>query len=359
MIPIGISRVLYKAQQHMKRDEFTEAAKVLERYLQKHPGKNHGMLAFSLGNALYLSGKTGSALPHFLRSVNLDPCHGPAWINLGQVALEQARFGLAAEALKRGFSLSEDKNPDLLYHAAMAHVMDNRHMEAVPILKKLISGAHGTPEKEWFHALFQSYVELFQPLQAERLLNRMLSLYREDPETWKLFYRFEAIRGNYEMAAVAMTIYSYLAELSREEKILLANLYAAIHVPVVAGDLLEKAVADEASPREYEQLVSIHLAAHKPTKARNALNRALQAEPTARLWSLQGDLLYMEKDFQGAYRAFSQSARLDGQNGRAYLMMGYCAYELGKRPQAVNALLKASAHKEQKRKAEQLLKRLR
>jgi len=40
-------------------------------------------------------------------------------------------------------------------------------------------------------------------------------------------------------------------------------------------------------------------------------------------------------------------------------MMGYCAYELGKRPQAVNALLKASAHKEQKRKAEQLLKRLR
>ena len=67
----------------------------------------------------------------------------------------------------------------------------------------------------------------------------------------------------------------------------------------------------------------------------------------------------LQRFLQHCSDAFHQSAQLDDQNGRPLLMMAYCAYELGNPQQAITALQKASAYKDQKKKAEQLLKRLR
>ena len=218
-----------------------------------------------------------------------------------------------------------------------------------------MSGKHGDPDKEWFQALLNIYLDLDQEKKAERLIEQMMARYGDQPETWKLSYQFEANRQNYKMAAVALTVYSYLKPLTREEEILLADLFATIKVPLLACAHYEKAFASGASPEEYERLASAYISAHRTGQARKTLTEALKDRPTPNLWSLVGDLNYMEEDFEGAYYAFEESARLDPKDGRAYLMMGYCALQSNKKKQAAQALEKAKGFPKQKELAKQLL----
>ncbi len=359
-LSVGASRVLYEAQQLMDGEEYDKAIRILEKYIERHPERNHGLIEFTLGNALYLTGRKEACLAHHRAAVEMNPAFASAWVNLGQVAYDLKRYGLAAQALTRGFEAAEEeeKDPDLLYYAAVAHVLDGRQERAVPILEALVAGRHGDPAKEWFQALLNIYLELDKEEKAERLIDRMMGHYGDQPETWKLSYQFEASRENYRMAAVALTIYSYLKPLTREERVLLGDLFATIEVPLLACIHYEQAFASGASPEEYERLASAYLSAHRPVQARQTLAEALKKEPTSMLWSLVGDLNYMEEDFEGAYHAFQDSARLDPQDGRAYLMMGYCALQLDNKKLAAEALEKAKGFPKQRRVAEEILTRV-
>ena len=354
------TRVLYEAQQLIDRKEYEKAGGILRKFIEQHPEQDHGFVEFTLANALYYAGNREESLDHYQAAVRLDPAFGAAWVNLGQVAYDLKRYGLAAQALTEGFAKTEaeEKNPDLLYYAAVAHILDGRPERASPVLEALVSGRHGEPAKEWFQALLNVYLDQDEEKKAERVIEQMMRRYGDQPETWKLCYQFETNRQNYKMAAVALTVYSYLKPLTREEAALLADLYAAIRVPLLACDYYEKAFASGASPEEYERLASAYLAAHRIGQARKVLKEALKSAPTPSLWSLAGDLNYMEEDYEGAYYAFEESARLDPKDGRAFLMMGYCALQANKETQAAEALQKAKGFPKQRKLARQLLEHL-
>jgi tetratricopeptide (TPR) repeat protein len=269
-LSIGATRVLYEAQQLIHRKEYEQAGRLLEKFIDKHPRQDHCYVEFTLGNALYFSGSKEASLAHYEAATALDSDYGPAWVNLGQLAYELKRYDLAAEALIKGFARAEDKekDPDLLYYAAVAHMMAGRKEQAAPILEDLVAGKHGDPRKEWFHALLNVYLDLGREGEAESLLSRMIEKYGNEPETWKIAYTFEVSRQHYRMAAVALTIYSYLKPLTREEAILLGDLYAAVRIPVLACAYYEDAFASGASPEEYERLASAYLSAHRTEEAR-------------------------------------------------------------------------------------------
>jgi tetratricopeptide (TPR) repeat protein len=359
-LSVGASRVVYEAQQLIEKEEYDKAIRILETYIERHADRNHCLLEFTLGNALYLAGDKESCLEHFQAAEEMNPAFAAAWVNLGQVAYDLKRYGLAARALTTGFEVAEEdeKDPDLLYYAAVAHILDGHQERAAPILEALVAGRHGNPAKEWFQALLNIYLDLNREKKAEALIDRMMQLYGDQPETWKLSYRFEASRENYRMAAVALTVYSYLTPLTREETILLGDLFATIGVPLLACIQYERALASGASPEEYERLASAYLAAHRPVQARQTLVEALKERATPTLWSLVGDMNYMEDDFEGAYHAFQESARLDPKGGRAYLMMGYCALQMDEEKLAADALEKAKGFPKQRKVAEELLTRV-
>jgi len=357
--PVRVKRVLYKAQLHMSREEYGEALEVLRHELGKHPEGKHCLLSFSLGNALYALEKRTEALGHFQEAVKLDAAYEPAWINLGQLAFELERYDLAADALARGYELSEEKVPEYSYYAAVAHIMAGRCGRAAEMLERLVALPDVSPEKEWYRSLLHTYLELNRQAEAERLIHRMLDLYPDDPETWKLCYRFEANRERYRQAAAAMTIYSYLTPLTREEQVLLGDLYAAVNVPLAAARWYEAAMAANASSADCEKLASAYIAAHRPEEGLRVLRGALDREPTAKLWSLLGDLLFMQEEYAGARDAFRQGARLDPGNGRLYLMAGYCSLEQGQKGEAAADLGKAAADPRQRKMAQRLLEQTR
>jgi tetratricopeptide (TPR) repeat protein len=340
-IPPRAGHVMNQAQQRIQAGKNDEAVQILQKYLVKHPESDCGLLEFLLGNALYAAGQPGNALDAFRKSVHLDPCQGPAWVNLGQVAMEREDYSLAGEALQRGYDLQGKKNPEYLYYAAVAHVLDGRHERAVPLLESLLGEGKAPPNPEWMRTLLHAYMELGRNDRAAALLDRMLAAFPGDPEMWRVAYRFDVNRQNFEQAAVALTVLGYLTELTREERLLLADLYAAIHVPRKAADLYEAALKEGASDQEYERLAVTYLSAHCPEEASRTLRRAVEQQPGPKLWMLLGEVLCEQENYPGAFDAFRESARLDPAGGRALLMMGYCALQMDRNEEAVLALERA------------------
>jgi tetratricopeptide (TPR) repeat protein len=84
---------------------------------------------------------------------------------------------------------------------------------------------------------------------------------------------------------------------------------------------------------------------------------ATRASP--KLWLLLGELHAMEEEYPEALDAFRESARLDPAAGRAFLMMGYSALQMGRKRDAIEALEKAVEYPRQKEDALRLLEQVR
>jgi tetratricopeptide (TPR) repeat protein len=243
----------------------------------------------------------------------------------------------------------------VLYYAAMARIMGHRPKEAATLLTQLVSGDNGDPKMEWFRALISVYLELEDKVHGGATVSAMLDQFGDDPDAWILAFQFSAATGDYSRAAAALTITGYLRPLAREEEMQLGDLYTAIEVPAVACSHYETALENGGDTHEYERLSSAYLAAHDSEHALETIQRALKKEPSVRLYSLLGDLYYIEKNHHGAYDAYQHCAALDETYGRAYLMMGYCALEMGQTDEAISKLERARDFPDYADAAKQLL----
>jgi tetratricopeptide (TPR) repeat protein len=113
----------------------------------------------------------------------------------------------------------------------------------------------------------------------------------------------------------------------------------------------------EASAAEIERLASALVASHETEEALQVLRAALEKAPTPRLWSLVGDVHYLRQEYAEALAAFGHVAAAGDETGRAWLMQGYCALELGHRSEALDLLARASTFPDQQDLAQRLIQR--
>ena len=353
------SRVaLFGAQGEREEGNYAEAAKVLEGFLQENPDYDHYLVRFHLGNSLMQTDRLEDALEHYKAAMGLEPRFMQGWLNLGELAYNLGHYLLAAESILKGYELNPDRPTNLLYHAASAYVMADKPELAKSTLEELVSGTHGEPKLEWYRALITTCLQLEDGPRGRAAVDSMLARYPSDPDAWDFSHQYYAATGDFRGAAVALTVLSYLRPLSRDERMQLGNLFSAIEVPYTASVYYESAIGDSGSVADFEMLASAYLAAHDTEAALETLKRAIEEQPSARLWSLLGDLYYMEEDYRASMDAFRMCTELDENHARAYLMMGYCALEMGELPAAVEQFELAANFPDQEEKARRLLDRV-
>ncbi len=355
---VNARRALFKAKEQGDGGDVAGAVATLRGVLLKHSGDDHPLARFHLAGHLALSGRPEEALAEYCAAVALAPHYGQAWLKLAETAYELERFGEAGRAFARAFATLDEPDPALLYFGAASHLLDQRPEAAAPLLEELVSGRHGEPRLEWYRALLSASLEMKAPERGQAALDQLLARRAGDPEAWQLAFQFAASRQDYERAAVALTITGYLRPLSPLERLQLGDIYNAVGAPAAATVQYEQALADSSSTRDFERLASAYIAAHEQQRALHTLRRALEREPTVRLWALLGDLQYMSQQYDEAARAFGQCAALDPAYGRAHLMMGYCDVQLGRNEQALRHLQRAAEFPEQAAAAGDLIKRL-
>ncbi|MEA3408741.1 MAG: tetratricopeptide repeat protein [Candidatus Eisenbacteria bacterium] len=354
-VPAAARLVLYTSQQDREEGDPESAVNTLLEFLEKHPEHDHFLVRFHLAVSWAQRGDLEEGLKAYQRSVRMEPLFAQGWLNLGELGYNMGLYDVAADALATGYEVSEWKEPSVLFFSAAALVMDGQAEDAVPVLEQLVGSSEGRAKLEWHRALIMAHLELEDLKNGTAAVERMLSQYPEHPDAWRLGFRYYASMEQYERAAVALTVAGYMRALTRTEEMTLGDLYLAVGVPTQAGDHYGAAVADSGSVADLERLASAHLAAYEYEEAFEALDRALRAEPTARLLSLLGDLHFMQKDYQEAYDAYCRCAEADVAYERAYLMMGYCAMQLEHTGNALAALEKAAEFPDLASRAHQLM----
>ncbi len=354
----AVQKVVYTAQQAMEKKDYLEAEECLKKFIEKNPKKHHYLVEFTLANIIAMRGRNEEALPHYKVVVELYPDYAPAWQNMGKVYFDLKQYEEAGDCLFKGYELNEKKDPPLLYHVAVCYIMAKKLRKALPHLEYLTSGKAGTPKTEWFEALLKVCMDLHIKGKVFKVITRLLDKNGNDPRWWKILAQFHLQQSDYKNAVATLTVYSYLTPLKKQEIMLLGDLYNAVGVPLNAAECYEKALCIENNPATYERLASAYIASHKPAKAIDTLNKALGGETTSMLWFMMGQALYGQGEFRKAYDAFDQSARLGPEDGRAYLMMGYCALHLDKRDKAKMAFRKATHFPKQRKRAKESLRQV-
>jgi tetratricopeptide (TPR) repeat protein len=340
-LPLKTRFALLKAQDERTKDNYEKAALILVEHLEKNPDTDHFLLRYHIGRNYSAAGNSEQAFKHLQAATRLEERFAHAWLMLGENAYTIERYDVAAVAFKKGFDCGEDKSAYLLYFAAAAHVLDGNPSLAIPLLEDLVSGKHGEPKLDWYRALISACLDLEDGARGKQAVGNMLKSFSVDPDAWRLAFQYAASTGDFQQAAVALTITSYLRPLTPEEEKQLGDVYSVIGIPAQASLHYKKAMNGSGTAEEFEQLASAYLASHDTKEAMQTLKQALEMKPTYRLWSLIGDLYYIEKDYAKSYEAFEKCMEYDDQQGRPYLMMGYCALELGNMQTAIQYLEKA------------------
>ncbi len=350
---------LFKAEQLRAAGDREGAARSLAAWTAGNTDSDHYLIEFELGTLLVRLERPQEARVAFRRACELEPRHAESWLNRGELAYQAGDYDEAAQAIHQGYLLSPGQPAHLLYAAAAARILAGRQDEALPLLEELVYTRSELAKLDWYRALIAACLETGAKDRGRRAVEHMLSRYRTQPDAWQLAYQYHVGATEYREAAVALTVTGYLRPLSEGEQVQLGNLYTAAGLPALAGESYATALGDSAGPADFERLAAAYLAAHDRQAALATLERALAAQPSPRLWSLLGDLRYLDADYGEALTAYGHCVELDPQAGRALLMQGYCALELGRGQDAAALLEQAAAFPEQADAAGRLLARLR
>jgi tetratricopeptide (TPR) repeat protein len=357
-LPREARMALFDAQQHLEKGENALAVESLGKYVKSHEKKDDNFLVrYQYASMLVQVDRRADALKEYQRVVELEPRYDDGWLGLGETAYGLGDFKTAAEALEKGYDLSTEKRPELLYYAAAARLQSGDPAGALPMLEELTSGNHGAPKFEWYRGLISGCLQAEDKERGQRAVNAMLDKFPTNPDAWYLAFQFYATTANYQQAAVSLTVVGYLRPLTRQEHMQLGDLYSAIDAPAAAADHYTSATRDSTSSTEAERVASAYMASYQPDSALVVINKSISKEPTYKLWSLLGDLQVMEKHFDEAYKAFTECVKLSPSEARPYMMLGYCALELNKPDLAMTHLTAIAGNEEYKERVEMLIQR--
>jgi tetratricopeptide (TPR) repeat protein len=357
-LPRDAKLALFDSQQLLEKGETQKAVDQLGKYVHSHEKKDDNyVVRYQYAAMLMQVDKREDALKEYERVVQLEPRYDAGWMGIGETAYGLGQYAKAADALMKGYDLSTDKRPEVLYYAAAARLLAGDPKSALPLLEDLTSGKHGAPKFEWYRGLVSGCLQAQDAERGKSAVDAMLEKFPNNPDAWYLSFQYYASVSDYRQAAVSMTILGYLRPLTRQEQLQLGDLYAAVEAPAVAAEHYAIATQDSASSSELERVASAYLASYQSDRALTILNEGLKKQPTFQLWSLLGDLQVMEKRFDEAYKAFDQCVKLDPDKPRPYLMLGYCALELNDPDKAMEYLNKIADNEEFKDRVKMLIQR--
>ena len=359
-LPRRIRKAVFLSSAYAKRGDYEQASDVLMRYLVENPDEDHYLVRLNLAQHLADLGRTAEALEQYRQAIALQPALDQGWMGLGDAAYDLERYEVAGEAFLAGYQCSSERRPEVLYYAAASYLMAEEPDKALPIFEDLVTRYGGRANLKWYQGLVISALGTGEPARADAGVDQLLTITPDDPEAWFLKYQHAVGKRDFRTAAICLTAVGHLRDLTPTERKQLGDLHSVGEVPWLASRQYLQAVAalgSEADGDDWERLVSALVAAHETDEALTALDQALVAAPTRRLVALQGDVHYLRHEYAEALDAYARLAELGEDTGRAWLMQGYCALELGRREEALNYLGRASTYEQEADMAQLLLQR--
>ncbi len=392
-IPLPAANALNKTHAFLEKDQIAEAIETLASFNGK--GHDHHLVFFTLGNCYMLAGRFEEAGETYLKAIERSPDYAPAWFNLAKGFFELKQYHKAGDAFVNAYDVSTDKNPETLYYASAAYftarqpkpaldtfnrllalhegavkldwkatlvqilLASDKPRDALPVIEELAQQTEGKAQKQWQEVLLYQYLSLGMNRRALEYANELTMKDPLEPQWWKGLAHLNLLENRNEDALVALTVYGHLTGLSVEEKILMADISLSIDIPVQSAKLLEEILSEKWDIKVVEKLAGSYLALHKTEDALKWVEKGLRRDAgNEDLIMLKGNLLYAMEAFPDAMAVFGDLVKRDKTLGKAWLMLGYAAWNAEYIETAYKAMKKAVTFPGQQKSAQEALLKL-
>ena len=403
-VPAPVSRLLYQVSRLYAHEDYVEAAKLIRNFCKRSGryARNPDVL-FAMGNCCLAMKKYRCAVENYKKDVAIRPEHSTAWQNMASALYNLQEYAEAADSFLKAFETREDMNPDLLYYSGVCWLMagnanmsvkvlerlfhefpdkvtlewteamiraliaDHRNRRALPLLKELASRCTGEKKKQWSEVLLHQYLYLGMNENARKLALVLARNYPQEDRWWEAVVYASLKQGKLEEAIMGLTIISFIRPLNHKEARLLADMNLQADIPQKALPAYERLLADRPSRILLKYVVYACRELGRTDRALELLER--YENITSRDFNLlltRADIFYALSRYRDALNAYLQAVRLSesanprsakriqGMNiGRAWLMAGYCAWQIDDTQTALHAFSRAAKFPSQKQKAVQ------
>ncbi len=395
-IPRPAHLLLSKVSTLIESNQCREAIQQLESFQNQAPkksrrskkaGNHHFLINFALGNCYLNTDQPDRAVEKYRTVIADSPRYFPAWSNLGKAYFQLQQFDFAAEHFMQAYQISDHKQSQFLYLNAVSDLsgdlpeaaleklllLKQRHPEAfsiarqetliqvlfalkryhetLPVIRKVIQHVTGQQKKNWQEILLNQYVSLNMNTAAMSLAKKLVQQDPLEAKWWKALTHLHLTANRHDEALLSMTIYKQLTPLSVEEKKLIASLNLSLNIPIQATRTYEELLQTKVEPEIVKGLVHSYLKLDNTTAALQSIDAGLQHFEDVDLLLLKANLLFENRQFELAGRAYEKLVSLKPEQGQAWLMWGYTAWKLGRETTARKALNQAKTFKAQKESA--------
>jgi tetratricopeptide (TPR) repeat protein len=357
LVPDETKTALYEAQQDMNDGRMDKALKDLLKFQQKRAKYNHFLVEFNIGTLYGLQKQPDKAIEHLEKAAEMEKSYSPIWLNLGKLYYQLQVFDKAGSALEQSFRCSVKQETDMLYMAMASYYQAGDLARATALGEELVQ-VFRRDSPEIVSLLAGIYIQTGNFSSAVTMLETLLEKTPSDDKLWKMLAQAHFKNQKYREAAIAYETYGYLRELSRDELIVMGDLFTMVGVPLRAAQYYELALQNGGTADEQEKLSVAYYCAYEFDKASAAVDGALKEKPTVERMLLKAQLCYLQERFVEAQQHYVKAAQAMSKDGHEWLMAGYCALRGGNTSRARELLSKAAEFPTQRQDALAMLKAL-
>jgi predicted Zn-dependent protease len=327
-LPLAAGICVNKAQSLFQTGKIRKAVRLLEEFTAKKAGLdkeqvqkrgyNHYYIHFTLGNYYSILAQkqdnklfSQKAIKSYQDSTRANPFFSAAWLNLAKCQYEAGFFAKAAGSFEKGYDTSKTRKPVHLYDAAICyfqardpekalsvfkHLMKahpdkltlawketlvnilfslEKYKTALPWLEELARESKTGKKKKWQEILLYQYLSLGMDKKALAYASFLTQTDVLEPKWWKALCHIHLGNQNLEKGLSSLIIYSYLSPLTREERLLEADLYLSLDIPAKAALVYENVLKEKTDPKTILKLGNACAMAYDPDKALEWIDKGL------------------------------------------------------------------------------------
>jgi len=342
---------LVAAQDLMTQKNYQAAKQVLMDHLATNPEYKPEALYAMLGYVYYTLGDLDSAAKYLKEGYEAYPKE-ELLSNWAGVVYESEKYDEAAAIFEEASEVFPEKKVEYLKKAASSYYEGRKPGEAKRLFVKLLN-MQKEPDFKLYETIFSLCEEMGQRDEARKYLVQMMNLDPLNSKYWEYLARMYQEDEDYTGVASALEIAYNIKKPEKQEIERLEQFYAYLNVPLrLAKHIHER---DNRTENDNKNMINAYLSAIRTDKAVSIIDEMIKNKKDTDLLLMKGKILFEARKNKEAMKTLDECIALNPNKAQAYMLKGFCAWDLEDWDLAKQCFRKAINDKDYKKQASELI----
>jgi len=342
---------LVAAQDFITQKNYQGAKQLLVDHLATNPEYKPESLYSMLGYVYYLLEDLDNAAKYLKQGYEAYPKE-ELLTNWAGVIYESQKYDEAAAIFEKAAEAFPEKKAEYLKKAASSYYEGKKPGEAKRIFIKILN-MQKEPDFKLYETIFSLCEEMGQEDEARKYLVQMMNLDPVNFKYWEYLGRMYHQDEDYTGVTSALEIAYNIKKPEKKEIERLEQFYAYLNVPLRLAKSMQK--RDDRTENDNKNMINAYLSAIRTDKAVSILDEMIKKKRDVDLILQKGKILYEARKNKEAIAAFNECIALNPNKVEAYMLKGFCAWDLEDWDLAKESFKKAINDKTYQRQASELI----